>query len=109
MTIKINSITRTKSLNGIKDVCISVHYTYSVAKTTGKYDDLKNYTSQINHTLGLGKPDDSFIEYEKLTEENVKKWIEDSLGQDELDKMKHQLETMIEYQIDPPTASGLPW
>ena len=109
MTININSITRTKSLNGVKDVCIAVHYNCTLTKTVGKYDDLKNYTSQSNHSLGLGKPDDSFIEYEKLTEENVKKWIEDSLGQDGLDKIKRELETMIEHQIDPPTAEGLPW
>ena len=49
------------------------------------------------------------IEDLELVEENVKKWIEDSLGQDGLDKIKRELETMIEHQIDPPTAEGLPW
>ena len=108
MKIKINNIDRVLSKNGKSDVCTVIHYNIEHTTVIGKYDS-KSETSSTRGAIGLKEPGNTFIEYKKLTEENVIKWVEDYLGEDELSEIKDNLEKQSQEKISPTKANGLPW
>jgi len=108
MKIKINNIDRVLSKNGKSDVCTMIYYTIEHTTVIGKYDS-KSETSSTRGAIDLEEPGNTFIEYKKLTEENVIKWVEDYFGEDGLSEIKNVLEKRIQEKISPTTGKGLPW
>jgi hypothetical protein len=110
MKIQINNINRYVSKNGLKDVCKKVHYTMTVSKTVGKYEDVVTYDVSAVGTVGLDAPDkNNYIAYKDLTEEKVKDWVKYALGEEKMAKIETSLLNQIEEKISPTEAIGLPW
>jgi hypothetical protein len=110
MKIQINNINRYVSKDGLKDVCKKVHYTMTVSKTVGKYEDVVTYDVSALGTVGLDAPDkNNYIAYKDLTEEKVKDWVKYALGEEKMAKIETSLLNQIEEKISPTEAIGLPW
>ena len=84
-------------------VVFIVHYT--VDATDGEF------SAGAYGSIGLaGDPaQKGFIPFEKLTEEKVIKWVQDSLGEEKLTEIANSLAAQIDKQKNPTTAAGLPW
>jgi hypothetical protein len=110
MKIQINNINRYVSKDGLKDVCKKVHYTMTVSKTVGKYEDVVTYDVSAVGTVGLDAPDkNNYIAYKDLTEEKVKDWVKYALGEEKMASIETSLLNQIEEKISPTEAIGLPW
>lgn len=78
---------------------VTVHY--NVSATDGLY------TSSTYGTVGYTEqPEETFVPYEDLTEEQVVGWVQDSLGKDAVEA---NLAEQIEAQKHPTQESGVPW
>lgn len=68
------------------------------------------YTSQIQSITNITLSDNSFTEYDNLTESQVVEWIKASLGQQQLIAIEQNLKTQIFLQKYPERISPeLPW
>jgi hypothetical protein len=79
---------------------------WSADKTDGDYH---GYTYS---SLGIEKKDpsdESFIPFNELSMEQVIEWIENKLGEEELQRIEESLDAQIESQKNPPVSYGLPW
>jgi uncharacterized GH25 family protein len=78
---------------------VTVHY--NVTATEG------DYSASTYGTVGYTEqPDESYIPYEELTQEQVVGWVQESLGKDTVEA---SLAGQIEAQKNPAQATGLPW
>ncbi len=53
--------------------------------------------------------DPTFIPYDQLTEAQVVQWVKDEMGADQVSAYEAAVQGQIDAQINPTTASGLPW
>ena len=53
--------------------------------------------------------DPTFIPFDDLTEEQVKQWVLDTMGEEQVAALQANLNNQIEAQKHPVTATGLPW
>ena len=53
--------------------------------------------------------DPDFIPYDQLTEAQVVQWVKDEMGANQVAAHEAAVQAKIDAQINPPTASGLPW
>jgi hypothetical protein len=85
------------------NVVFSVHWRRQV--TNGKYNaDI--YGSQAI----TFNPDDTFTQYENLTQEEIEGWLESEMGADKVSELDAMLDKQIEIQINPTVVSPpLPW
>jgi hypothetical protein len=71
-----------------------------------------DYTASAYGSLGVPAKDPSdptFIPFDSLTEEQVKQWVLDTMGEEQVEALQANLDGQIEAQKNPTSASGLPW
>jgi hypothetical protein len=100
MNLNIAQLDRT-----LPDGCVTtIHWTAS--QTDG------DYTASAYGSLGVPAKDlsdSTFIDFEDLTEEQVRQWTLDAMGEEQVTALQANLNKKIEAQKQPVTASGLPW
>jgi hypothetical protein len=70
------------------------------------------FTASAYGSLGVPAKDPSdptFIQFDDLTEEQVKQWCLDAMGEEQVAALQANLDGQIEAQKNPTSASGLPW
>jgi hypothetical protein len=70
------------------------------------------FTASAYGSLGVPAKDPSdptFIAFASLTEEQVKQWVLDTMGEEQVAALQTNLNKQIESQKHPVTATGLPW
>jgi hypothetical protein len=85
-------------------VVSTIHWTAS--QTDG------DFTASSYGSLGVPAKDPSdptFIAFASLTEEQVKQWVLDTMGQEQVTALQANLDGQIEAQKNPTTATGMPW
>ena len=60
-------------------------------------------------SIGLERPEEDLIPFEDLTKELVISWIQDKLGEEQVESMQNALIAQIEEQKTPTKSSGVPW
>ena len=94
MNTRINQLERIIA----EGVVTTVHYTFSVASETNQVES--------NGTVTLTEPEDGFIPFDELTQEDVMGWLADNL---DLDEIEANLNARL-HELDNPTiATGIPW
>jgi hypothetical protein len=71
-----------------------------------------DFTASAYGSLGVPAKDPSdptFIPFDSLTEEQVKQWVLDTMGEEQVEALQANLDGQIEAQKHPTSASGLPW
>jgi hypothetical protein len=71
-----------------------------------------DFTASAYGSLGVPAKDPSdptFIPFDDLTEEQVKQWVLDTMGEEQVAALQANLDGQIEAQKHPTSASGLPW
>ena len=90
-------------IKGDNRVVIEIHCTLAVTGNNGKTE-----TSFFN--VELNEPDpNNFIEFNNLTEEQVNSWVEDALGQDELNARVYGLQSKLEEGWEVEQTVNAPW
>jgi hypothetical protein len=82
----------------------TIHWTASQTEDT--------FTASAYGSLGVPAKDPSdptFIAFASLTEEQVKQWVLDTMGEEQVAALQANLDGQIEAQKNPVSASGLPW
>ena len=82
----------------------TIHWTAS--QTDG------DFTASAYGSLGVPAKDPSdptFIPFESLTEEQVKQWVLDTMGQEQVTALQANLDGQIEAKKNPTSATGVPW
>jgi hypothetical protein len=82
-------------------IVFTVHYTVAAADGT--------YSSSAYGSIGLEAPEDNIIPYADLTPEIVIGWVQDKLGEEQVESISAALQGQIDEQRAPSKASGLPW
>jgi hypothetical protein len=100
MNIQIAQLDRT-----LPDGCVqTIHWT--ATQTDG------TFTASAYGSLGVPAKDPSdpgFIPFEELTEEQVKQWVLDTMGEEQVEALQANLDGQINAARFPTSASGLPW
>jgi hypothetical protein len=71
-----------------------------------------DFTASSYGSLGVPAKDPSdptFIAFASLTEEQVKQWVLDTMGQEQVTALQANLDGQIEAQKNPTSATGVPW
>lgn len=98
----------TEYTNNADKSVIVCHWRCNAEETTGEGDAAVTYTASSYGTCGFN-PDPSapnYIPYADLTQEIVLGWVYDSVDKDATEA---SLQANIDLQINPVTASGVPW
>jgi hypothetical protein len=66
------------------------------------------YSASAYGSVGLERPDE-LIPYEDLTEETVVSWVQESMGEEQVESIEDNLLAQIAEQKAPQKAQGLPW
>jgi hypothetical protein len=100
MNIQIAQLDRT-----LPDGCVqTIHW--QASQTDG------DFTASAYGSLGVPAKDPSdptFIPFESLTEAEVKQWVLDTMGEEQVAALQANLDGQIEAQKHPTSAQGLPW
>jgi hypothetical protein len=100
VNIQIAQLDRT-----LPDGCVTtIHWT--ATQTDG------DFTASSYGCLGVPAKDPSdptFIAFASLTEEQVKQWVLDTMGQEQVTALQANLDGQIEAQKNPTSATGTPW
>jgi hypothetical protein len=89
----------------LPDGCVTVAH-WRVSKTDGAA------TGSVYGTISLPHKDHNdptFIPYGQLTEAVVVQWVKDEMGANQVAAYEAAVQGQINAQINPSTASGLPW
>jgi hypothetical protein len=100
MNIQIEQLDRT-----LPDGCVTTIH-WSAIQTDG------GFTTSVYGSLNVPAKDPSdptFIPFDDLTEEQVKQWVLDTMGEEQVAALQANLDGQIEVQKHPTQASGLPW
>jgi hypothetical protein len=71
-----------------------------------------DFTASAYGSLGVPAKDPSdptFIPFDELTEDEVKQWVLDTMGEEQVIALQANINKQIEEQKQPVTARGLPW
>ena len=82
-------------------IVFTVHYTVDVNDGT--------YSAGAYGSIGLEAPEDNIIPFASLTPEIVIGWVQDKLGEEQVESISAALQGQIDEQRAPSKASGLPW
>jgi hypothetical protein len=100
MNIQIAQLDRT-----LPDGCVqTIHWVATQTEDT--------FTASAYGSLGVPAKDPSdptFIAFASLTEEQVKQWCLDAMGEEAVTALQANLDGQIEAKKNPVSASGLPW
>ena len=100
MNIQIAQLDRTLPSGVVQ----TIHWT--ATQTDG------DFTASSYGSLGVPAKDPSdptFIAFASLTEEQVKQWVLDTMGQEQVTALQANLDGQIEAQKNPTSATGVPW
>ena len=135
MQTKINTIDRAISQDGLDDVCITIHYSFTkqLEKTAAVDEvlyaegdeipegsavgDVKTpaqpatyYSASSIGTVGLDAPDaDNFTAYADITEADAIAWCEAKIGAERMAEIEAGLDARLAEQETPTRAKGVPW
>jgi hypothetical protein len=103
----INPLEAYPTASGETDVVFTAHWQLHATETV----DEKTYTAQSIGTQGLTYTSGSaFTPFEELTLEQVQGWVENAMGEEQVNNMKAGLATQIANQINPPVLTlTSPW
>lgn len=91
-------------LNNLSDVVVTVHWSVIGSDTLGHASAYSSVTELTEPTNG------SFTEFANLSEDTVIGWVQSSLGQEEVNRIKGVIDDNINTQIMPViTSPALPW
>jgi hypothetical protein len=82
----------------------TVHWTVSLVD--------EEYSASSYGSIGLPakEPEDpTFVNFEDITKEQAIEWLKDAMGEEQVANIEAGLESQIEAQKNPTSASGLPW
>ena len=79
----------------LTNVIFNVHW--RVSKTEGEDYFASSYGTQTLNTDELG----SFIDFDKVTTEEVQAWVIDAMGEEAVTELEANLDAQIESQINP--------
>jgi hypothetical protein len=100
MNIQIAQLDRT-----LPDGCVqTIHWQASQTEDT--------FTASAYGSLGVPAKDPSdptFIAFASLTEEQVKQWVLQTMGEEQVAALQANLDGQINAARFPTSASGLPW
>ena len=82
-------------------------YVYTVHWTVTMTDD--EYSAGSYGSIGLERPEEDLIPFEDLTKDLVISWVQEKLGEEQVENILNALTTQIEEQKTPTKASGVPW
>ena len=71
-----------------------------------------DFTASAYGSIGVPAKDPSdptFIPFDQLTEAEVKQWVLQTMGEEQVAALQANLDGQIEAQKHPTSASGLPW
>jgi hypothetical protein len=123
-TWRIESLEYAVTAEGLPNVVTHIHWrlfgTSSekyASNTTSNLSDsstatvvLAPYTGQAYGCLNVPfNPNKTFINYSDLSEEIVIGWLKSIMSEDDIAKLKSQIDAQIAAQVNPTTGSGLPW
>jgi hypothetical protein len=100
MNIQIAQLDRTLP----DSVVTTIHWT--ATQTDG------DLTASSYGSLGVPAKDPSdptFIAFASLTEEQVKQWVLDTMGEEQVTALQANLDGQIEAKKNPTSATGVPW
>jgi len=100
MNLNIAQLDRT-----LPNGCVTTIH-WRASKTDG------DFTASAYGSLGVPAKDPSdptFIAFASLTEEQVKHWVLQTMGEEQVAALQANLDGQIEAQKHPVQASGLPW
>jgi hypothetical protein len=103
----INPLEAYPTASGETDVVFTAHWQLHATETVGE----TTYTAQSIGTQGLTYTSgSSFTPFEELTLEQVQGWVENAMGEEQVNNMKAGLATQIANQINPPVLTlTSPW
>jgi len=103
----INPLEAYPTASGKSDVVFTAHWQLHATETVGE----TTYTAQSIGTQGLTYTSgSSFTPFEELTLEQVQGWVENAMGEEQVNNMKAGLATQIANQINPPVLTlTSPW
>jgi hypothetical protein len=103
----INPLEAYPTASGEIDVVFTAHWQLHATETVGE----TTYTAQSIGTQGLTYTSgSSFTPFEELTLEQVQGWVENAMGEEQVNNMKAGLATQIANQINPPVLTlTSPW
>ena len=82
-------------------IVFTAHYTVDANDGT--------YSAGAYGSIGLDAPEDNIIPYADLTPEIIIGWVQDKLGEEQVESISAALQGQIDEQRAPSKASGLPW
>lgn len=94
MNWSIISMQTQKQLDGLTDVVISADW---------MCNDVNNIVRNSG-TVTFNPPQESFVPYDQLTQEQVLQWVFDYLGQDQVTAIEANLAQQLAYQQNPPVV-----
>ena len=112
MAIKwsINQLDYEISKDGKSNVVTSVHWNVNDSKEVTKDGEKVTYSGRNYGQAGLDTSDlSSFVEYNKLDEDTVIRWVKAKLGDDEVKSIEDGIANQIDAQENPTTGKGKPW
>jgi hypothetical protein len=103
----INPLEAYPTASGETDVVFTAHWQLHATEEV----DGTTYTAQSIGTQGLTYTSgSSFTPFEELTLEQVQGWVENAMGEEQVNNMKAGLATQIANQINPPVLTlQSPW
>ena len=103
----INPLEAYPTASGESDVVFTAHWQLHATEQV----DETTYTAQSIGTQGLNYESGStFIPFEELTLATVQGWVENALGEEQVNAMKAGLASNIQNQITPPSVTlQSPW
>jgi hypothetical protein len=100
MELHIANLDRT-----LPDGCVTtIHWTATQTEDT--------FTASAYGSLGVPAKDPSdptFIPFDQLTEAEVKQWVLQTMGEEQVAALQANVLAQIEAQKNPVTATGTPW
>lgn len=99
----IDKFTVLTNHNGMTNVIQTVHWRYIGMNDNGMYGSVAGSTD-------ISLPNESFIQYENLTQEFVEQWLIDTIGQSAIAKFQQSIEIQINEQLYPAKLTlNPPW
>ena len=89
----------------LPECCVQTAH-WRVSKTDGAA------SASVYGTISLPHKDHNapdFIPYDQLTEAQVVQWVKEEMGGNQVAAHEAAVQAKIDAQINPSTASGLPW
>ena len=82
-------------------------YIYTVHWSLNIRED--EYSTGSYGSIGLERPEGEMIPFEDVTKETVISWVQEKLGEEQVQSMQNALIAQIEEQKTPSKLSGVPW